>query len=302
MRELVIIGGGLSGLAAAYELEQRGLPYTLIEVKGRLGGCLLSERRAGFVLDGGPFAFPAHADWSFLEDIGLADALFELKPERVAFKDGAQTLVDTLARRLRGEIITRMAVSSIGATSGGFTLCLENGLVWSARAVILAAPARHAERMLRTLAPEAALRLCDYRYDTITRVALGYRRDQIGESGPRLWDMGLPFYYETEHPARVPPQHVLVQVGVRYPLERTTPQAVISHLQRDLNWPQTPAVARVDYWPDADPVEPHMPGFAARMAAIRALLPERLALVGSDYDGLGLGERFAAGRAAATGR
>ena len=298
MHTIAIIGGGLAGLAAAHELETRRISYTLIEVKGRLGGSLISERRAGFVLDGGPFAFPADDDWSFLDALGLA-APFEVRRGRVAFADGAQSLVDALARRLTGVIRLRMAVSSLGYMDGQFAICLENGLMETARALIVAAPARFAERLLRTLAPEAALRLDGYLYDTITRVALGFRRDQIGDAGRRLWDMGLPFYYETEHPSRVPPGGVLLQVGVRYPLTRTTPAAVIAHLQADLGWPPHPLVSRVDYWPEADPVPPHAPGFQEAMAALRRLLPPGVALAGSDYDGLRLGARVAAGRAAA---
>lgn len=299
MHNIIIIGGGLTGLAAAHELERLRAPYTLIEVKGRLGGSLVSERRAGFLLDGGPFAFPADDDWAFLDELGLTDALFEVRRGRVAFRQGAQSLVDALARPLTGGIWLRMAVSSLGQLDGQFAICLENGLAETARALVMAAPARFAERMLRTLAPEAALRLDDYLYDTITRVALGYRREQINDLGRRLWDMGLPFYYETEHPDRVPPGGVLLQVGVRYPLTRTTPADVIGHLQADLGWPRDPLVSRVDYWPEADPVPPHTPGFHEAMAALRQLLPPGVALVGSDYDGLRLGARVAAGRAAA---
>ena len=35
MRDVVVIGGGLSGLAACYELEKCGAAYTVIEVKRR---------------------------------------------------------------------------------------------------------------------------------------------------------------------------------------------------------------------------------------------------------------------------
>ena len=36
MRDVVVIGGGLSGLAACYELERCGAAYTVIEVKAAL--------------------------------------------------------------------------------------------------------------------------------------------------------------------------------------------------------------------------------------------------------------------------
>lgn len=299
MRDVIIIGGGLSGLAAANELEMLNIPYTLIEVKARLGGSIVTQRRGGFVLDGGPFAFPAADDWSFLPELGLSDALFELNRSRVAFKDGAQSVTDAFARRLRGDIMLRMAVSSLGQMGEHFAICLENGLMLAARALIVAAPARYAEHMLRTLLPDVSLRLFDYSYDTITRVSLGYEREAVNRVGRRVWDMGLPFYYEVEHPSRVPPGSVLVHIGARYPLPRTSSEKLAAMLQADLHGTAEPLASWVTYWPEADPIPPNLPGFRDDMAALMQLLPEGVALVGSDYNGLSLGQRIAAGKTAA---
>jgi len=57
-----IIGGGIAGLAAAYELEQARkagaqVEYTLFEVRERLGGSLSSEVVDGAVLERGPDSF-----------------------------------------------------------------------------------------------------------------------------------------------------------------------------------------------------------------------------------------------------
>ena len=43
MPDVIIIGGGLTGLSAAFELEKLGIAYTLIEVKGRLGSNIVSD-------------------------------------------------------------------------------------------------------------------------------------------------------------------------------------------------------------------------------------------------------------------
>ena len=57
-----IIGGGIAGLAAAYDLEQarragNKVEYTLFESRNRLGGCLSSEVVDGAVLERGPDSF-----------------------------------------------------------------------------------------------------------------------------------------------------------------------------------------------------------------------------------------------------
>ncbi|MGD0942256.1 MAG: protoporphyrinogen oxidase [Terracidiphilus sp.] len=77
-----IIGGGIAGLAAAYELEKArktgaAVEYTLFEATGRLGGCLASEIVDGAVLERGPDSFltekPACAE--LCRELGLAAEL-----------------------------------------------------------------------------------------------------------------------------------------------------------------------------------------------------------------------------------
>jgi protoporphyrinogen oxidase len=303
MNDVVIIGGGLSGLAAARELQQLKIPYRLIEVKRRLGGSIISEKRDGFVLDGGGFAFPRDADWSFLPELGLEDILFDVSDDHphtsVAFKEGTQSLIDAMAQSLTGTFIHRMAVSSIGQVEKQFALCMENGLIFEARAVIVAAPARHAERMFRTLQPDVSLRLFDYGYDTITRVSLGFRKPDLALPLTLPWDMAAPFYYWTDNGHRVPSDHVLLHIGVRFPLEKTTTDVLIQHVLRELRPAAAPIISRADFWPEADPIPPHTPSFAQNMSAIQAMLPEGIALAGSDYAGLSLAARIESGRMAA---
>ncbi|HEX8634965.1 MAG TPA: protoporphyrinogen oxidase [Pyrinomonadaceae bacterium] len=62
-RRIVVVGGGVSGLAAAHELTQQarsqGVPLEvlLVEASTRLGGTIRTHRREGFLLEGGPDAF-----------------------------------------------------------------------------------------------------------------------------------------------------------------------------------------------------------------------------------------------------
>jgi protoporphyrinogen oxidase len=302
MSNTVIIGGGLSGLAAAYELEQQRIPYTLIEVKGRLGGSIASEQRNGFIVDSGPMALPGTGDWPLLAELGLADDVYPLPDQpggqHFAFKHGTQRLVDALASRLTGKMLLRMAASSLGQVDNQFTICLENGLMLTANALIVAAPARYAERLFRSLQPEISQRLSNYRYDTITRVSLGYRCREMQFPLDLPWDMAFASFHWTDHPCRVPPDHLLLQLGVRIPPGRATPDVLVNTLQQQLDWPK-PVVAHVAYWPEADPLTCLMPDHAENVAAIERLLPDRIALVGSDYCALRWEERIEQGRAAA---
>ncbi len=53
---VAIIGGGISGLAAAYELQSRGVSFVLLERAPTCGGVVRTERVAGYTIDAGPDA------------------------------------------------------------------------------------------------------------------------------------------------------------------------------------------------------------------------------------------------------
>jgi protoporphyrinogen/coproporphyrinogen III oxidase len=81
-RRVAIVGGGISGLTAAYSLAQargRGVPVSefLIEAGDRLGGVVRTDHLEGFVLEGGPDSFisekPEAAE--LCRELGLGDSL-----------------------------------------------------------------------------------------------------------------------------------------------------------------------------------------------------------------------------------
>jgi oxygen-dependent protoporphyrinogen oxidase len=80
-RHIAVIGGGITGLTVAYRLltsdKREGLSVTLIEAKPRLGGNIVTERRDGFVIDGGPDSFVVakpHAT-ALCKELGLGSRL-----------------------------------------------------------------------------------------------------------------------------------------------------------------------------------------------------------------------------------
>jgi oxygen-dependent protoporphyrinogen oxidase len=80
---IAIIGGGIAGLSAAWELEKRrrsGVPleYRLFEREPRLGGVIQSERLPdGSILEFGPDSFLTQKSWAaaLCHELGLADEL-----------------------------------------------------------------------------------------------------------------------------------------------------------------------------------------------------------------------------------
>jgi protoporphyrinogen/coproporphyrinogen III oxidase len=82
-RHIAIIGGGMTGLAAAYylqkEINEKRLPitYTLIESSDRLGGKIQTDYTDGFIIEKGPDSFLARKKSAskLAADVGLSDQL-----------------------------------------------------------------------------------------------------------------------------------------------------------------------------------------------------------------------------------
>ena len=75
-RRVVIVGGGITGLAAAYHLVTRGgaVRVTLLEKSSRLGGCVYTERSSGFIMEHGADVFLARGSGvvELCQSLGLA--------------------------------------------------------------------------------------------------------------------------------------------------------------------------------------------------------------------------------------
>ncbi len=90
--DVVIVGGGVSGLAAAYEVIKRGQSAVVLERNERPGGIIQTERLGEFVIDTGPDALLVQkpAALALCNELGLGDRLFATKLPRTAFilRDG----------------------------------------------------------------------------------------------------------------------------------------------------------------------------------------------------------------------
>ena len=54
MKPVAIIGAGITGLTAAFYLKRKGIPITVYEAGGRVGGVIQSLRQDGWLAEFGP--------------------------------------------------------------------------------------------------------------------------------------------------------------------------------------------------------------------------------------------------------
>src|SRR5271157_5777266 len=115
MPGVVIIGGGISGLSAAYYLARGGVPSTILESRPRLGGVIQTERIEGCTIEAGPDSFLSAkpAAFDLIRELGLADQVIgsndhirvtyvRKRGRLVALPDGLMMMVPTRILPLLG--------------------------------------------------------------------------------------------------------------------------------------------------------------------------------------------------------
>lgn len=85
--DVAIVGGGIAGLAAAFELQRRGCSVRLLEAGDRPGGVIRTERFDGWVVDCGPDALLAQkpAGVALCRELGIAERLITTLTPRTAY-------------------------------------------------------------------------------------------------------------------------------------------------------------------------------------------------------------------------
>ena len=96
-RKVIVLGAGLAGLAAAYELKLAGHKVTILEARKNPGGRVRTLRNFsdGLYAEAGPISFPQdhHFTWGYATDFKL--------PLRPAFKFGLESVAHVRGSRFR---------------------------------------------------------------------------------------------------------------------------------------------------------------------------------------------------------
>ncbi|MEV0240989.1 protoporphyrinogen oxidase [Streptomyces sp. NPDC050674] len=238
-----------------------------------------------------------------------AAAAGQTGPVFMGIQGGIGTLPLAVADSVRargGEILTRTPVTELRRTPEGGWQVASGERAWRADAVVVAAPAPVAARLLRAKTPGAAAELDAVEYASMALVTLAYRRSETAlpdGSGflvppvdgrtikastfaSRKWG-----WIAEENPDLVVLRTSVGRYGETEILRRDDSELVeVSRddLKAATGLDATPVATRVTRWDDGLPQYPV--GHHARVARIRehvARLPG-LAVCGAPYDGVGI--------------
>lgn len=212
---VAIVGGGVSGLTAAFRCAQHGYVPTLFEACERLGGSLWTERDGDFLIEHGAQSFDLASGvvGALAEELGLApevirakvtrtygfdgrsllvldpgesaspsEAPSTLNGERLAtFRRGMGQLVDALASKVaaRGEIHLRTPIRRLEPTVTGWRLISAGGASRDFDAIIISSGAHTASRLLSEIFGAPALALRAARSIPVVSVSLAFSRSAI---------------------------------------------------------------------------------------------------------------------------
>ncbi|HYK82999.1 MAG TPA: FAD-dependent oxidoreductase [Gemmatimonadales bacterium] len=213
---LVVVGAGLAGLAAAWEIRQTGTAVVVLEGGDRAGGVVVTERPPGFVVEGGPDGFlAAEPDIQELaRELALDDQVVDQRATGAAlwtgrrleplaegraaallgiqghgdealslgfrsFAGGMAVVVEALVDRLAGAVRRHQGVTAVVPARRGWRLAVTGGSTLEAEGVILAVPGWVAARLLAGVGVPAGRALDEVVYLPSVTVSLAYRAAQV---------------------------------------------------------------------------------------------------------------------------
>jgi oxygen-dependent protoporphyrinogen oxidase len=266
------------------------------------------ERRHGSVVKGMRAAANARAANS--ETSGARWSLFQ------SFRNGMATLHEALAARLSASIRKGAEVIAMSRNGDAWRLALASGESIDADAVICAAPAYAAARIVSALAPAASKMLSEISYASAATVNLTFRESDF-DGPPRAFGFVVPAiehrriiagsFSSFKFEGRAPAGAILVRAFVGGEMSREMMSlsdhemvaAVRDEFRTLLGISAAPGFAEVRRWPDSMPQ--YEVGHLTRVAEIEraaAQIPA-FAIAGAAYRGVGIPDCTRSGENAA---
>jgi protoporphyrinogen/coproporphyrinogen III oxidase len=267
------------------------------------------ERRHGSIIKGMRAAASAQASRNS-ETSGARWSMFQ------SFRNGMATLPETLAARLGGSIRKDADVVAMSRVGTAWRLATASGDSIDSDAVICAAPAYAASKIVAAIAPAAAKMLSEISYASAATVNLTFRESDF--DGPlRAFGFVVPAiehrriiagsFSSFKFEGRAPAGQILARAFVGGEMSREMMRlgddemiaAVRDEFRALLGVSAAPGFAEVRRWPDSMPQ--YEVGHLKRVAEIERAVAEipSFAIAGAAYRGVGIPDCIRSGEDAA---
>ena len=196
--DVLVVGGGLSGVMVAHELQHGVHPMTwnLLEANTELGGRLMNDSKGHQIDMGGAWVWPSHQPYmkKLISKLSIPTFTQPDDPSSTRIEGGAIRFVDTLAESLpkdqikKGSAVVSCALDSIPSEKGPVVrVDTRDKESYFARKVVFAVPPKILSTKVKfdpplSLEKQAAMARSQTWMAGVTKVSLLYDK--------RFWDKG----------------------------------------------------------------------------------------------------------------
>ena len=113
MKDVIIIGAGIAGLSAGFELFKKNIDFQILETSDRAGGNIETRKIGDYLIESGPHTFSSLSKETIelVQDLGIEDLLQEAEPEakkRYIYRNSQLTAVPSnLKEFFKTDILTK---------------------------------------------------------------------------------------------------------------------------------------------------------------------------------------------------
>lgn len=130
VKDVIVVGCGLSGCAAAFYLKKRGMDILVAEAADEVGGNMISKSGDGFLWEEGPNSFqPSPTFLRFVKDLDMVDQL--------VFADGKLPRFVFWNEKLHQLPSKISEISSFSLLSGMYMLCIVSYSIYTENVAFL---------------------------------------------------------------------------------------------------------------------------------------------------------------------
>ena len=333
-RAALVIGGGISGLAAAIRIRalDPSVTVTIIEATAELGGKIAGEMVDGCVIDGGAdvcigeklrttHLFAAlnldaraiRANPDGLPTYELLDGRLQRMPttfhgELLTFPTGVREIVSVACSNLAGvAVLPSVAAVAIERDGSNWRVRCSDGTDLTSDVVIVTTPATASAALFAGIAPDSASRLGELEYPSTTTVTMAWRVTDV----PRPLDatgylvadpaarVSACTWTSAKNPAHSPLDVALLRCFIRD--ETGDPAALMRReVAAVLGITAPPILTRVYRWPSAIPLYTSTHNETVRELSRQLIANPGLFVAGSAFHGVGIPDCIHSGERAAT--